>query len=125
MRVGGRTTSNEWVSAPYPLQQSDLAILRPGLGWLSTDSFKRPGVAFIVLPEAPRTSLLDSIATPPAKAAAADRIGAVFFQKFIDLCLSGFYSSAAGFEDLQYRGNLPMPSFPGPPPEVLRHLGLA
>ena len=84
MRVGGRTTSNEWVSAPYPLQQSDLAILRPGLGWLNTESFKRPGDAFIVLPEAPRTTLLDSIATP-ATAAAADRIGAVFFQKFIDL----------------------------------------
>ena len=114
---------NEWVSAPYPLQQSDLTIIRPGLSWLNTESFKRHGVAFIALPEAPRTALIDSIASP-AKAAETDRIGAVFFQKFIDLCLSGFYSSAVGFEDLQYRGNLPMPSFPGPPPEVLRHLGL-
>ena len=115
---------NEWVSAPYPLQQADLAIIRPGLAWLNTESFKRHGVAFIALPEGPRTALLDNIATP-TKAAEQYRIGAVFFQKFIDLCLSGFYSSAAGFEDLQYKGNLPTPTFPGPPPEVLRHLGLA
>ena len=115
---------NEWVSAPYPLQQADLAIIRPGLAWLNTESFKRHGAAFIALPDAPRTALLDSIASP-SKAAEPDRIGAAFFQKFIDLCLSGYYSSAAGFEELQYKGNLPMPTFPGSPPEVLRHLGLA
>lgn len=114
---------NEWVSAPYPLQQADLEIIRPGLAWLNTESYKRHGATFAVLADAPRTELLDVIATP-AKARAEDQIGVIFFQKFVDLCLSGYYSSAAGFEDLQYRGNLPMPVFPGPPPEVLQHLGL-
>lgn len=114
---------NEWVSAPYPLQQADLTVIRPGLAWLNTESFKRHKTGFIALSPEQQTTLLDTIANP-AKADPEHQIGAAFFQKFIDLCLSGYYSSSVGFEDLQYRGNLPMPNFPGPPPDVLRHLGL-
>ena len=33
--------------------------------------------------------------------------------------------SGAGMADIGYRGNTPQPAFTGPPPAVLKHLGLA
>jgi hypothetical protein len=42
-----------------------------------------------------------------------------------DLTAVGFYTTDAGMKDLQYIGNMALPKFTGPPPEVLKHLGLA
>jgi choline dehydrogenase-like flavoprotein len=39
--------------------------------------------------------------------------------------LGGFYTTPQGSKDLGYVGNVPLLEFPGPPPEVLKHLGLA
>jgi hypothetical protein len=123
-KVGVPTFLNQWLSAPYDLQRADLDIIRPGLSWLNTYSFKSHAQSFTGLTDGQRTGLLDTIANP-ATAKEEHVVGAVFLQKFIDLCLTGFYTSSAGFADLGYKGNVPMPTFPGPPPEVLKHLGLA
>jgi hypothetical protein len=114
---------NEWVSAPYEKQQSDLAAVRSGLGWLNTEAYKQSGKSFVEMDATQQLALVDLICSPE-KAKPEHQIGALFFQRFANLCLSGFYSSDAGFEDLRYRGNLPTPEFAGPPPEVLQHLGL-
>ncbi len=123
-KVGVPRFINQWLSAPYELQRADLDIIRPGLGWLNTYAFKTHAQRFTDLTESQRTGLLDTMANPAA-VKAEHEVGAVFLQKFIDLCLTGFYTSGAGFQDLGYKGNVPTPTFLGPPPEVLRHLGLA
>lgn len=114
---------NEWVSAPFEKQIADLQTIRSGLAWLNTESFKRNEKSFVELDQAAQLGICDEIcSTETAKPELM--IGATFFIAFKGLCLSGFYSSEAGFKDLGYKGNVPMPTFPGPPPEVLKHLGL-
>jgi hypothetical protein len=57
-------------------------------------------------------------ATPQHKKAAS------FFAKFRTLTAGGFYSTPEGWADIGYVGNKPMAEFPGPPAEVLKHVGL-
>lgn len=114
---------NEWVSAPYEKQRNDLQTVRSGLAWLNTESFKQHQASFTDLKEAHQLALCDAICSEQT-AKPEHAVGAKFFTTFKGLCLSGFYSSAAGFQDLSYRGNSPIPQFPGPPEEVLKHLGL-
>lgn len=115
---------NEWASAPFEKQIADLQTIRSGLSWLNTESFKRSEKSFVELDESAQLAICDAICSPE-KAKPEHKVGAAFFTAFKGLCLSGFYSSEVGFKDLGYQGNLPMPTFPGPPPEVLKHLGLA
>ena len=48
-----------------------------------------------------------------------------FFKKFRDLTAGGYYTTPEGMKDIGYVGNVPLATFDGPPPEVLRKLGLA
>ena len=41
------------------------------------------------------------------------------------MCSTGFWTTEEGMRDLGYMGNVPLPSWDGPPPEVLERLGLA
>ena len=49
---------------------------------------------------------------------------ALFFDKVRDLTSTAFWTTPEGMEDLQYVGNVPLPRWEPPPPEVLRHIGL-
>ena len=52
------------------------------------------------------------------------KTAAVFFKKFRDLTAGGFYTTKEGMKDIGYTGNVPLTSFDGPPPDVLKQLGL-
>src|SRR6218665_3888972 len=39
--VGVPEFINEWVSAPYPTQQEDREVIRGGIAWLNTETFRR------------------------------------------------------------------------------------
>jgi hypothetical protein len=60
-----------------------------------------------------------------ASAKPEHRAGARFFQRFRDLAAGGYFTTPEGMKDLGYTGNSAMEAFTGPPPEVLRRLGLA
>ena len=49
---------------------------------------------------------------------------AVFFALVRDLCTSAFYTTKQRMDEIQYKGNIPLSTFTGPPPHVLAHLGL-
>ncbi len=121
--VGVPAFLNEWISAPYPDQVKDRELIRGGLSWLNTESFKRGGQDFYASSPQERQALCEEICHP-VQAKPEYRFGAKFFDRFRDLCLTGFYTSQAGREDLGYQGNMPMPKFTGPPPAVLKHVGL-
>ena len=120
--VGVPDFIDEWVSAPYDAQQKDGKVIREGLAWLDAEAKKRFSKGFADADAAQQTALLDDIVkegTDARKAAHG------FFTNFRDKVAGGYYSTPEGWKAIGYVGNVPMVEFPGPPPEVLKHLGLA
>ena len=120
--VGVPDFIDEWVSAPYEGQQKDGKVIRDGLAWINAEAKKRFGKGFADATPAQQTALLDDIVkegTDARKAAHG------FFTNFRDKVAGGYYSTPEGWKAIGYVGNVPMAEFPGPPPEVLKHLGLA
>jgi hypothetical protein len=123
--VGVPDFINEWVSAPYPQQVSDREQVRAGLVWIDEESAARfGGRRFAQLGSLEKQKICDDICNT-AKAGDAQKKGAEFFSKMRNLTAGGFYTTPEGTKDLGYIGNVPLAEFPGPPPEVLKHLGLA
>ncbi len=114
---------DEWVSAPYPQQQEDRRLIMTGLDWLEAESKKRFSAGFASLSSEQQHQICDEICYLP-KAKPAFEEAARFFAKFRNLTVSGFYTTPEGMKDIQYLGNVPLMKFDGPPPEVLRHLGV-
>ncbi|HUF63341.1 MAG TPA: gluconate 2-dehydrogenase subunit 3 family protein [Verrucomicrobiales bacterium] len=114
---------DEWVSAPFPVQLADREVIRGGLAWINTEAYRRFEAPFSGLSLEQQFAICDDIAHVPA-AAPEFRFGAQFFNRFRELAATGYYTSNAGWQDLGYAGNIPLPRFDGPPREVLHHLGL-
>lgn len=113
----------------YLLAEKDANVntqiaIRGGLGWLDTESRKRFEKTFIDASDAQRKQILDDIAYP-AKAKPEMSYGVTFFNRFRDMTASGFFSSAIGWQDLQYQGNIFNPKYDGCPPAALQKLGVS
>jgi hypothetical protein len=115
---------DEWISAPYPQQRADREIILPGLQWIEAEAQNRFGQPFAGIKDEQRAAIADAICSP-AKAAPDAATAAKFFARFRDLTAGGFYTTPVGMKDIGYVGNVPMERFDGPPPELLRKLGLA
>ena len=120
--VGVPDFIDEWVSAPYDAQQKDGKVIREGLAWIDSEAKKRFGKGFADAAPAEQTALLDDIVKEGTEARKAAH---GFFTNFRDKVAGGYYSTPEGWKAIGYVGNTPMAEFPGPPPEVLKHLGLA
>jgi hypothetical protein len=131
--VGVPDFIDEWISAPYgdpaypdagnwPFA-ADRKLLLWGIGWLDEESVGRYGRPFSALTEGERTSICDEICFEPQ---APQWLGrqAVFFTRFRDLVAGGYYTTPAGRKDVKYVGNVPLSQFDGPPPDVIRAVGL-
>jgi Gluconate 2-dehydrogenase subunit 3 len=123
-KVGVPDFIDEWVSAPYPIQQADQKQIREGLAWLDTEAKKRFEKEFAALTADRKTKICDDICYLP-KAKPEFEVAAKFFARFRDLTASGFYTTKEGMDDLQYKGNIPQATFNGPPKKVLEYLKLA
>jgi hypothetical protein len=95
-----------------------------GLAWLDTECRKRFDKTFIAASDAQRRQVLDDIAYPQ-KAKPEMSYGVTFFNRFRDMTASGFFSSAIGWQDLQYKGNVFNPGYDGCPPAGLEKLGVS
>lgn len=115
---------DEWISAPYDNQGYDKGIILPGLAWIDSESQSRFSSDFADLNEKQKTAIADDICyLPNAKPEFVE--AAKFFAKIRNLISGGYYTTPEGMKDVGYVGNVPLATFDGPPPEVLRHLGLA
>ncbi|HRH98401.1 MAG TPA: gluconate 2-dehydrogenase subunit 3 family protein, partial [Prosthecobacter sp.] len=122
--VGVPDFINEWVSADYPEHQEDREIIRGGLGWLNTESFKRFTQRFEELTSARQSQIADDICDL-AKASPGHGVAAVFFRRFRQLCVGGYYSHSQTWKSLGYIGNISVGGpYPGVPAEVVEKLGL-
>ena len=115
---------DEWISAPYPQQRADRELILPGLTWIDSEAQGRFGKSFAALEPAQRDAIANDICNP-GKAAPGAATAARFFAKFRDLTAGGFYTTPVGMKDIGYVGNVPLTKFDGPPPEVLKKVGLA
>ena len=114
---------DEWISAPYDEQQQQRETVVNGLIWLESESQKRFKNGFDQLTEAQKHAICDDICFAP-KAAPEFKAAAAFFAVFRDLTAGGFYTTRLGWKDIGYVGNVALAHFDGPPPEVLKHVGL-
>ncbi len=122
--VGVPDFINEWISADYPENQEDRETIRGGLGWLSTESFKRLTKRFEELDNTQQSQIADDICDP-AKTKPEYHIGATFFKRFRQLCVGGYYSHSQTWKSLGYIGNISVGGpYPGVPAEVIEKLGL-
>ncbi len=115
---------DEWVSAPYPEQAADRKTILEGFAWLDQEAQRRFKGNFARLDEARMRSICDEICYLP-RAKPELRRAAEFFARYRDLTAGGFYTTPQGRSDLQFIGNVPRKRFDGPPPEVLKRVGLA
>ncbi len=114
---------DEWVSAPYPDQQADRAVVLPGLTWIDEEAAKRFSRPFADLDDPQKSAICDDLCNR-ATAKPEFKEAARFFATYRHLTAGGFYTTPAGVKDLRYVGNMPLITFDGPPPEVLKQAGL-
>jgi hypothetical protein len=117
---------DEWISAPYERQRKDREMVLAGLAWLNHEAASRygPRKSFAALSHKQHTAICDDICFV-AKAKRRFVKAAKFFARYRDLTAGGFYTTPQGRKDVRYVGNVPLPRFDGPPPEVLKKVGLA
>jgi hypothetical protein len=116
---------DEWISAPYPQQQQDRALIVPGLAWLDAEAMRRFSVDFVQADDTQRRALFDMIAFRGNRQPDFAR-PVRFFARLRGLMLAGFYSLPEGIADIGYLGNVPvLGDYPGPTLEALAHLNAA
>lgn len=114
---------DEWISAPYPHYREDRKLILFGFDWLEQEARRRNDKGFLDLGPDEYHAICDDIcyaAKVPRKLTQA----AKFFARYRDLTAGGFYTTPEGTRDLGYIGNVPLAKFEGPPPELLKRLGL-
>jgi len=120
--VGVPAFIDEWVSAPYPDQHKDRALIIPGLAWLDEQSTKRNGAAFWQAKPEGQKAILDEIAYKDRIKPGLEK-PAEFFGRMRALTLGAFYTSREGWKDIGYMGNNPgTGDYAGPPPEAIDHI---
>jgi len=97
--------------------------MRGGLAWIDNESRERFGKPFVAATDAQRRQILDDIAFP-RRAKPEFSHGVAFFSRFRDMTASGFFSSAMGWKDVQYIGNV-FHHWDGCPPPALDKLGVS
>ena len=101
---------DEWISAPYPEQQSDKGIVQGGLSWLDQESTNRFGHDFTAISDAQRIEMMGVMAAKP---------DFIFFRRLRNLIVAAYFSSDAGFKDIGYSGNVALEAFPAPTDEMM------
>lgn len=115
---------NEWISAPYEDKVADREVIRGGIAWLNTESFRRFEKRFDELTQAQQVEIVDDICG--AKEVKKEhQIGARFFTVFRRLTLGGYYTHSASWKQLGYEGNVSLGGpYPGVPQEIIDLLDL-
>lgn len=101
---------DEWVSAPYPEQKADRAVIFEGLEWIEAEAHRRGKVNFLHLDATERESVLEALI--PGDLKTPSTMPERFFKRFRHLVVSAYYTTPEGFQAIGYVGNVPLPSYP-------------
>jgi len=113
----------DFLLADKDASEGSKVSMRGGLAWIDNESRSRFSRTFANATDAQRRQILDDIAWPK-KARPEVSHGVAFFTRFRDLTASGFFSSAMGWKDVQYIGNVFNPNWNGCPPAAMSKLGV-
>ena len=119
--VGVPEFIDEWLSAPYPVQQADRPILLEGIAWLDTEATTRFQKPFADLAAPQQEAICDDICHL-GNAKPAFQKAAVFFTRIRSLATAGYYSTQEGWSAIGFVGNITSATFDGPPAAVLQQL---
>ena len=122
--VGVPDFIDEWISSPYPAQAGDRRVILEGLKWIDDEAGKRFHKPFADLTDEQQMAICDDI-SGPSRGKPAHKTAATFFKRYRDLTAGGYYTTPEGMKAIGYVGNVPTATFAGPPPEALKHVGLA
>ena len=98
--------------------------MRGGLAWLDSEMRRRFGTDFLSSSNANRRAVLDDIAYPK-KVSPELRRGSQWFDRFRNNVGAAFFSSAMGWQDLRYMGNVFNPAWNGCPKAATDKLGVS
>ncbi len=104
--------------------ESSKVAMRGGLGWLDFECRERFAATFVRCTDEQRRAVLNDIAWP-ARAKPEHSHGVAFFTRFRDLTAGGFFSSAMGWQDVRYIGNVFNPNWQGCSAEAMAKLGVS
>ena len=104
--------------------ESSKVAMRGGLGWLDFECRERFAATFVRCTDEQRRAVLDDVAWP-ARAKPEHSHGVAFFTRFRDLTAGGFFSSAMGWQDVRYVGNVFNPNWQGCSAEAMAKLGVS
>jgi gluconate 2-dehydrogenase gamma chain len=114
----------DFMLAEKDTSESTRVSMRGGLAWLDSEHRRRFGTDFLGATDAQRRAVLDDIAYPK-KAKPEFSAGVSWFNRFRSNVGSAFFSSAMGWQDLRYMGNVFNPDWNGCPPEATKKLGVS
>ncbi len=98
---------DEWVSAPYPLQQKDRPVILAGRNWINKEARKRFKKGFAKLGRSQQLAICNDISDPTtAKAVYASAVA--FFLQFQKLTYGAYFTTDIGKAEL---GDNPLPTF--------------
>jgi hypothetical protein len=114
----------DFMLAEKDTSENNRVQMRGGLAWLDEEMKRRFGKDFISATDAQRIQLLDDIGQG-RRTKPEFRRGQVFFERFRNSVAGAFFSSAMGWQDLRYMGNVFNPNWQGCPPEATKKLGVS
>lgn len=121
-QVGVEAFIDEWVSAPYPDQQTQRKLIVPGLAWLDTEAQARGKQTFDRVSPQIKASIADDIAFKDKVKPGLEK-PAEFFTRMRTLTLGAYYTTPEGWKQIGYPGNTPfIGEYAGPTPEAIEHI---
>jgi gluconate 2-dehydrogenase gamma chain len=114
----------DFMLAEKDTSEGSRVSMRGGLAWLDNEMQHRFNTDFLGASDAQRRAVLDDIAYP-RKAKPEYAPGVSWFSRFRSNVGSAFFSTAMGWQDLRYMGNVFNPNWNGCPPEATRKLGVS
>lgn len=104
---------DEWISAPYAVQQNDRQPIIAGLNWINKEARKRFKKGFTKLSRSQQLAICNDI-SDPITAKPFYESAVAFFLLFQKLTYGAYYSTETGKAEL---GNNPLPTFELPEKE--------
>ena len=114
----------DFLLADKDASENSKVSMRGGLAWIDNEARERFAKPFVSATDAQRRQILDDVAFP-RKAKPEHSQGVAFFTRFRDFTAAGFFSSAMGWKDVQYIGNVFNPNWNGCPQPALDKLGVS